>query len=207
MGVFHHATITPTKAEVITEWLPTQPWGPPTDAAIEVFGSYRLDDTEDRVGMECHLVRSNGTLFHVPLTYRDEPLEGAEAALITEMEHSKLGTRWVYDGFRDDRFVTMLAAVTMTGQGEALGMGNFEGRWYIAPANVRIEGGGWNLERVAVDGFELVSDDGTTVVFDNDRFRLTSHRKPHVGPRPAIGLTAIWDNQPDPVIVAEVTER
>ena len=94
-----------------------------------------------------------GVLFHVPLTYRDEPLVGAERALITEMEHSVLGTRWVYDGLRDPRFVVMLAGVTMTGQGEALGMVVYDGRWYIAPTNVRIHGGGWGQERVPVDGF------------------------------------------------------
>ena len=32
----------------------------------------------------------------------------------------------------------MLAGVTMTGQGEALGMAVYDGRWYIAPSNVRI---------------------------------------------------------------------
>ena len=71
------------------------------------------------------------------------------------MQHSVLGTRWVYDGLRDPRLVVMLAAVAMTGQGEALGMAVHEGRWYIAPSNVRIQGGGWTQERVPVDGFEL----------------------------------------------------
>ena len=70
------------------------------------------------------------------------------------MQHSVLGTRWVYDGLRDPQFVVMLAAVAMTGQGEALGMVVYDGRWYIAPSNVRIQGGGWTQERVPVDGFE-----------------------------------------------------
>ena len=103
------------------------------------------------------------TLLQVPLTYRDEPLDGADDALITEMQHSVLGTRWVYDGLRDPLFVVMLAAVAMTGQGEALGMAVYDGRWYIAPSNVRIQGGGWTQERVPVDGFELESDDATRV--------------------------------------------
>lgn len=62
------------------------------------------------------------------------------------MEHSVLGRRWVYDGLRDPRLVLMLAAVTMTGQGEALGMAEYDGRWYIAPSNVRIQGaaGRWS---------------------------------------------------------------
>ena len=157
--------------------------------------------------MESHLATAGGTLLQVPLTYRDEPLDGAEDALITVMEHSVLGTRWVYDGLRDPRFVIMLAGVTMTGQGEALGMVVYEGRWYIAPTNVRIRGGGWTHERVPVDGFELESDDVTGAVLRNDRFELTVFRCPVPGPRPAIGLTATWDGHADAVVLAEVHER
>src|SRR5690349_16362095 len=143
MALFHAATVTPTKAELIAEWAPSRPWGPPPGDPIDVIGSFRFDDPEGRVGMETHLVRAGGALVQVPLTYRDEPLAGAADALIGEMQHSVLGTRWVYDGLRDPRLVVMLAAVTMTGQGEALGMAVYDGRWYVAPSNVRIRGGGW----------------------------------------------------------------
>ena len=207
MGLFHLATITPTKAELIAEWAPTQPWGPPADAPIEVIGSYRFDDPEGRVGMETHLVAAGGSLVQIPLTYRDEPLDGADGALIVEMQHSVLGTRWVYDGLRDPRFVVMLAAVAMTGQGEALGMAVYDDRWYIAPSDVRIQGGGWTQERVPVDGFEVEREDATRVVLRNDRFDLTVFRGPVPGPRPAIGLTATWTGQPAPVVLAEVAER
>jgi hypothetical protein len=168
MALFHRATLTPTKAELLAAWAPTQPWGPPADARIEVIGSYRFDDPEARVGMETHLVTSGSTLLQIPLTYRDEPLAGADEALIGEMQHSALGTRWVYDGLRDPQFVVMLAAVALTGQGEALGMVMNDGRWYIAPSNVRIQGGGWTQQRVAVDGFETDHHDAPSVVFRND---------------------------------------
>jgi hypothetical protein len=126
--------------------------------------------------------------------------------LIGEMEHSVLGSRWVYDGVRDPRFVVMLAAVTMTGQGEALGMAVYDGRWYVAPTNVRIHGGGWSLERVPVDGFELQRDDADATVLTNDRFRLTLHRRPVPGARPAIGLTATWEGQEDGVVISRIEE-
>ena len=207
MAIFHRATLTPTKADLIADWAPTQTWGPPADAHMDVIGSYRFDDPDGRVGMETHLVTAGDTLLQVPLTYRDEPLDGGEHALITEMHHSALGTRWVYDGLRDPRLVVMLAGVAMTGQGEALGMVVYDGRWHIAPSNVRILGGGWTQERVPVDGFEIVSDDATSVVLRNDRFELTVFRRPVPGARPAIGLTASWDEQTDPVVLAEVRER
>ena len=77
MGVFHRATITPTKHELIAAWAPTRPWGPPAGVPTNVIGSYRFDDPEGRVGMEIHLLDAGGMLLQVPLTYRDEPLTGA----------------------------------------------------------------------------------------------------------------------------------
>ena len=172
-----------------------------------MIGSYRFDDPDARVGMETHLVSAHDCLFQVPLTYRDTPLGGADDALITEMEHSVLGRRWVYDGLRDPVYVAMLAGVAMTGQGEALGMVMHENRWYIAPSNVRIQGGGWKRELVPVDGLDLQSDDASASVLHNDRFVLTFFRRPVAGPRPRIGLTATWESQDDAVVLAEVTAR
>jgi hypothetical protein len=207
MARFHIAKITPTKAELIAAWAPTQPWGFAPDVPIELIGSYRFDDPDGRVGMETSLVTAGDTLLQVPLTYRDEPLEGADDALIVEMEHSVLGTRWVYDGLRDPRFVIMLAAVAMTGQGEALGLAVHEDRWYIAPSNVRIQGGGWTQGPVPVDGFEVGQDDESGTVLRNDRFELNAFRRPVPGPRPPIGLTATWPEHPKAVVLAEVKER
>lgn len=206
MALFHVATITPTKSDLIAEWVPTQPWGESTDSAFEVIGAFRFDDPEGRVGMETHLVRAGGTQLLVPLTYRAQPLDGAEEALITEMQHSALGTRFVYDGLGDPQFVVMLAAVTMTGQGEALGMAEHDGRWYIAPSNVRIQGGGWTQERVPVDRLDRQAGDPSTAVFRNERFELSVHRRPVAAPRPAMGLTATWDAESEPVLLAEVRE-
>lgn len=206
MALFHRATVTPTKAELIATWVPTQRWGPAADTPVEVVGSYRFDDPNGLVGLETHLVAAEGVLFQVPLTYREQPLVGADDALITEMQHSVLGRRWVYDGLRDPVFVVMLAAVAMTGQGEALGMIEYDDRWYVVPSNVRIHGGGWTQGRVAVDGLELRSDDADASVLHNDRFELTMYRRPTPGPRPAIGLTATWEGQAEPIVLAEVRD-
>ena len=206
MALFHRATIKPTKEEIIAAWAPSQPWGPTAGAPFEVIGSYRFDDPEGQVGMETFLFAAGAELFQVPLTYRDAPLVGAEAALIAEMSHSVLGNRWVYDGWRDPLFVVMLAGVAMTGQGEALGMAVYDGRWYIAPTNVRIHGGGWRQERVPVDRFELASDDASGSVLRSDRFALTLFRRPRTGAVGAMKLTATWPGQDEPVILAAVEE-
>jgi len=204
MALYHRATLTPTKHEVVVGWIPTQSWGPSADAAIEVVGAFRFDDPNGRVGMEAHIVTDGETWFFVPLTYRDEPLPGADDALITEMDHSALGTRWVYDGLGDQLYVTMLAAVTMTGQGEALGMVDDDDRWVIAPANVRIAAGGWTGGHVAVDQFDAIDLGADPVVFTNDRFELTVHRRPAVGERSSMGLTAVWEGSA-PVVLASVS--
>jgi hypothetical protein len=54
------------------------------------------------------LLTSGGVLYQVPLTYRDAPLEGAEAALIGTMDHSALGTRWTYDALSDPVYTAEL---------------------------------------------------------------------------------------------------
>ena len=164
MAIFHRATIVPTKEQLIADWAPTRPWGPSSDDPIEVIGSYRFDDPEGRVGMETFLVNAAGALIQVPLTYRDQPLVGAEDALITKMEHSVLGTRWVYDGVCDPRFVVMLAGVAMTGQGEALGMAAAYARNELAHSVVPVvdqarsvlAGDGTRLFDVDVIGANLV---------------------------------------------------
>ncbi len=206
MALYHVAKLTPTKAEMLAAWVPTQPWCPSPDAPVEVVGAFRFDDPAGKVGMETHLVSCDDTVLQVPLTYREAPLDDGMARLVGEMHHSALGNRWVYDGLSDDRYVTTLAGVAMTGQGEALGMVLVDGRWVIAPTHVRIQGGGWTQERVAVDGFERV-DPGPegSVEFRSDRFAMTVHRRPAVGPQPPMGLTATWDGQPDPMVLAEVS--
>ncbi len=207
MAVFHLATIVPSKEELIAEWVPRQAWGPPDGTPVTVIGAYRFDDPDGKVGIETFLALAGDQVLHVPLTYRDAPVDGADDGLICTMEHSVLGTRWVYDGLSDPLFVQMLAATAMTGQGEALGMAVYEGRWYIAPSKVRIQGGGWSLERVAVDGFTAASIGDSIVTFTNDRIELTVFRQPPQRPRPPIGLTATWVGQPSPLVLAEVRDR
>src|SRR4051794_40743784 len=207
MAIFHRATITPTKEELIAAWAPTQPWGPSADEALHVIGSYRFDDPHGRGGVETHLCMAGDAVFPVPLTDRGEAVDGGGARLITHMSHSVLGDRCVYDGLRDSVFVVMLAGVAMTGQGEALGMVVYEDRWYIAPSNIRIRGGGWGLDRVPVDGFQLIADDSQASVLRNERFELTFFRRPVPGPQPEIGLTATVPDSDQTVVLATVREH
>lgn len=207
MALFHKATLVPTKAEMLTAWVPTQTWSPDDTAPLNLVGAFRFDDPEGVVGIETFLVEIAGVTLQVPVTYRPEPLEGAEQALITEMHHSALGPRWVYDALHEPCYLTMLAAVTLTGQGEALGMVELDGRWHIAPANVRIQGGGWTDERASVHGFEPVSANGQIATFANERFGLTVHRRLAPTAGLSLNLTATWPGQPAGHVLATISER
>ena len=117
MAVIHHTTLVPTKLELVASWLPDQPWYERHGEApnLAKAGGFRLDDPEGEVGIEFLVVSDSAggttTVYHVPLTYRGSPLEGAEAALIGTTEHGVLGTRWVYDGAADPVARAQLAAL------------------------------------------------------------------------------------------------
>ncbi|MFJ3664585.1 1,4-alpha-glucan branching protein [Streptomyces sp. NPDC090119] len=116
MAVIHRTTLTPTKLELLTPWLPTRPWYRGSGAPeLERTGGFRLDDPEGEVGIE-FMVATDGTTpeptaYLVPLTYRAGPLVGAEDALIGTTEHGVLGKRWVYDGCHDPVLTTELLAL------------------------------------------------------------------------------------------------
>ncbi len=207
MALLHRATLSPTKAEIISGWLPAQPWSSGDGAPIELVGAFRFDDPEGQVGLEVHLVRSGNVLVQVPLVYRDAPVDGMDEHLVGTMQHSALGERWVYDGLADAVFVGMLAAATMTGTGQAIGMVISEGRWTVVPSAVRLDGGGWSNGPVAVDAFTAMPDDGEWAVLRNDRLELRVAHRPVAGARPPVGLTGVWAGQLEPVVLAEVREH
>jgi Maltokinase N-terminal cap domain len=74
MAVIHRTTLTPGKLEMLSAWLPTQPWyrdaGRPPE--LDQAGGFRLDDPDGEVGLEFMAVTdaATGTTYHVPLAYR-----------------------------------------------------------------------------------------------------------------------------------------
>lgn len=121
MALIHQATISPTKLEALTAWLPGRSWLDGADVStLTQVGAYRFDDPAGAVGIETLLVgTADGGLLQVPLSYRSAPLAGAEDALVTTMRHSVLGPRWAYDGCADPVAMRALAAAILTGGHEA----------------------------------------------------------------------------------------
>src|SRR4051794_9278028 len=122
MATLHQATLTPTKLELLSAWLPGRHWYPlEVVAGLDRVAGCRFDDPAGEVGIELLVVRAgkDGPLVHVPMTYRAAPLEEADFYLIGTMEHSVLGSRWVYDAVGDPVFIEVLTATIRTGGHQA----------------------------------------------------------------------------------------
>lgn len=104
MAIIYAADLAPTKPELVEGWLDRQPWG--GDGPVEILGSYRFDDPDGEVGVEVMLVRRGERVLQVPFTYRGAPLDGG--SLVSTMEHSVLGDRWVYEAGQDPVAVACL---------------------------------------------------------------------------------------------------
>lgn len=115
----HDATLTPSKLELLADWLPKQEWFFGDADDLVRVASYRFVDPDGEVGIESILVRSKGVTYQVPLTYRPEPLAEAEDSLIGTIEHSVLGTRYVYDAVADPVYLVELMRVIHEGDTEA----------------------------------------------------------------------------------------
>ncbi|MGW1656103.1 maltokinase N-terminal cap-like domain-containing protein [Streptomyces atratus] len=119
MAVIHHTTLSPTKLELLTTWLPAQPWYRSTGQQPELArtGGFRLDDPKGEVGIEFMVVTDTSgaqpAKYQVLFSYRGAPLPGADDALIGTTEHGVLGQRWVYDGAHDPVVVAQLLALVV----------------------------------------------------------------------------------------------
>ncbi len=145
MAILHaDADITPTKPELLAAWVPAQPWFVGDATALEHVGAYRFDDPDGEVGMETHLVRAgDGPILQVPWTYRGAPLDGAESHLVGTMEHTVLGSRWIYDAIGDPVYQSVLATTILTGGTHAELEREFaDGHTEIMEPSVRVKGSG-----------------------------------------------------------------
>ncbi len=119
MAIIHNTTMNPGKLELLSAWLPAQPWyrdpGHPPELARA--GGFRLDDPQGEVGIEFMVVTDRAVTYLVPMTYRGGALAAADGGLIGTSEHGVLGRRWIYDGTCDPVLVAQLVAL-IQGQAE-----------------------------------------------------------------------------------------
>ncbi|GAB3272782.1 phosphotransferase [Arthrobacter pigmenti] len=165
--------MTPTLPELLRRWLPAQRWYPArgTPVSLRRVGGIRMQDPDGVVGLEVHLIAVDSgervDVISVPLSYRSAPLEGADAGLVGEAEHTVSGTaapRWIYDGTHDPVFVTawleLMRSQTSTSDHRATGhsVEPFAGRPpRTVPVKSKVLTGEQSNTSVIVDDDELPS--------------------------------------------------
>jgi hypothetical protein len=206
MALLHRATLVPSKSDLVAAWLPGRPWAPgaPTRSGV----SYRLDDPAGEVGLEGFvLTDADGHTVHVPLTYRAQPLEGAEEHLLGTMEHSVLGTRWAYDGCHDPVFVAALAATIATGGTQADELVDVGGTLERREPKVRLQGSGEPGTALAAVGDPQVREDATAATISCGFGELVVVRRVGADPGCDHTVTATWEGRPSGALLAGLRLR
>lgn len=207
MALLHKATLTPTKLELITGWLPGRPWF--TGPAGEVLraGSFRFDDPDGAVGIETMLVHvADGPVHQVPLTYRAAPLAGADEWLLGTTEHSVLGRRWVYDAVCDPVYATTLATAILANTGQADLLVDVDGHLEPREPDMTIGGNAPGGTEVPATGAIERITDGETALIVTGTVELAVVRRPGL-PLNGLVLTGTWSGQTTPVPLASATLR
>jgi hypothetical protein len=206
MATLHQATLTPTKLELLSAWLPGRHWYPQEAVAgLERVAGCRFDDPAGEVGIELLVVRAgkDGLLVHVPMTYRGAPLEEADFYLIGIMEHSVLGSRWVYDAVGDPVFIEVLTATIRTGGQQAEEFVETEDGPQRRDPSMTVRGTG-SAGSSAPAGRLVRVEDGDPAVVVAEAARLDVRRV--LNPVPAEGplaLVGAWAGQ-TPTVLADL---
>ncbi|APF40838.1 CG0192-related protein [Neomicrococcus aestuarii] len=205
MALLYRAILKPTKMELISGWLPNQPWFKETEPFdLTSVGSFRFDDPDGKVGIETIIVAGENAIYQVPLTYREAPLEGAEALLITTMDHSVLGRRWVYDAVGDPVYVAELAKALLAGYPQVKQAVEENGKLVPLPESVHLVHTGTTEASIPdITQLEIDTVEGVTSIHTGE-LKLSINRvlEPVTSPTAQGFLTATWDGQDTPVLVA-----
>ena len=202
MAIIYRATLVPTKLELISNWLPRQPWCDERAAEFEALGAFRFDDPYGEVGLETHLVRGrSGTIYQVPLSYRAAPMANAGRWLVGELEHSVLGHRWVYDACADPVYAPALVEVIAAGAPQALE--EIVGEPTPVPSSVQVRGTGELPRAPQATLIDLDTTDGVTTIRTDSCAILVWRRG--LEPRDdRLRLDAVSGVTPGPVTLAAI---
>ncbi|MBK8470029.1 MAG: 1,4-alpha-glucan branching protein GlgB [Actinomycetales bacterium] len=113
----------PPIVDFLPAWLARQRWyvGKPRLPLLVRVGGARWEEPargpDSDVVIEIHVLQDSSgpqpVVYHVPLTYRSEPLPGGDPHLIAVAEHAELGRRWIYDGPHDAAYVAVMLRRTL----------------------------------------------------------------------------------------------
>jgi hypothetical protein len=204
MALLYDATLTPGKRDLVKAWLPSRSWFD-GDLDRKPVASFRFDDPDGEVGIECFLIgpadgSGSSSLLLVPMSYRGAPLEGAEEHLIGTSEHSVLGPRWVYDGCADPVAVSAMLTAIVTGGRQAELTMEENGKLVTFEPTCRVSGSGSATDAVRAGSVTLVDEGNPTVTRAGD-LELVVAREIGTRVAGAETLSAQWGDH-EPVVVA-----
>ncbi len=208
MALMHpHTTLVPSKLELLAGWLPAQPWFSGDPTKLERVAEYRLDDPEGEVGLNGILLTAgDSTVYHVPMTYRNAPLEGGDEFLVGTTEHGVLGKRWASEAIGDPVYRAVLAQTIAHGEHGADELvedesGNVQPREITVP----LRGSGEKDAPVPEMWAAEVTRDGISSVASTGLAKLTVVHIPGAISELGVSvktLTATWPGQMDPLVIA-----
>ena len=122
------------------------------------------------------------------------------------MEHSFLGTRWIYDAAVDPVYASALAATILTGQPQADQYFEVDGTMEIIPESVHLQSTGNPNARVPVIGSTVPDTTGEVTTIQTENLEMSVRRSLNlVGSPPELtNRTATWDQQTAPVQLASL---
>jgi len=197
MALLHQATLQPSKLELLTAYL--------NAGALTLLGSYRFDDPDGQVGIETHLVAdSSGAIFHLPLTYRSEPLAGIDEWGVGTLEHSVLGKRWVYNACADPVYGAELIRAILTGGTQVEQYFETDGeRLYREPTATAVGSGQKDTPVPQITGVHAESFDADTLIDAGGVQVVVRHGLDTPEPDSTSGtLSGTWDGTDAPVVLA-----
>ena len=199
MALLHHATITPTKLELVEAWAPAQPWC--ASGGVAQLGAYRFDDPAGEVGIETLIVQApGGPVLQVPVTYRGAPLEGGGPWLIGTTTHSVLGKRWVYDAAGDPVAVAAFATAIRTGGVQADIEFETDGVRERVDPSATVRGSGSGADAVAVPSRVSARSDERSTTVEADGVVLTLRRVLDDAPADGETLVGSWSGSAPTVL-------
>lgn len=210
MAIIHRATLRPSKLELIEKYLPHQPWFIKDGSAPpELLGAYRFDDPQGEVGLETHLVSHAGKVYQVPLSYRGSELPDAGDSLLGTMEHSVLGTRWVYDACADPVYVAALVTAILTGQREAEQFVEADGALEPRRSSVNVKGSGNPGREVPAlsPAAPITQDSVTSIAAGELTLQVNRVLDPEApSAEDSAALRGTWAGQEAPVLLASLSQ-
>lgn len=197
MALLHKATLHPSKLDLLAGYL--------RQSSLTQLGSYRFDDPAGDVGIETHIVRDpSGGIWHLPLTYRNDPLLGSEEWAVGKMEHSVLGTRWVYNGCADPVYANELVRAILTGGTQVEQFFETDaGREYREPSATVLGSGEPGTPAPKISGVHAESFDMDTLVDAGSVQVVVRHRLDNPEPDSTSGtLSGQWDGSSSSIVLA-----